>query len=73
MNFLVPPPSLLCAGQSADVQTLRDQLAALKAKLESAQDPAGGTLNSEAREELARNSHELLRVSAELEKTKEVQ
>ena len=67
---LAPPPSH--AAQPADVQLLRDQLAGLKAKLESAQDPAREMLGSEAQEELARKSHELLRVTAELEKTKEV-
>ena len=65
-------PTPLRANQPTDVQLLRDQLAAMTAKLEGAADPTREALSGEVQEELARNSHELLRVTAELERTKEV-
>ena len=70
INQLSLPP--VTADQPVDVQLLRDQLAALQAKLQSAPEPAREDLVKGAEEELARNSHELLRVTAELERTKEV-
>ena len=44
----------------------------MTAKLEGAADPTREALSGEVQEELGRNSRELLRVTAELEKTKEV-